>query len=357
MAGRELASFLLFGLARAHTPWDLTAPCSGTPVCPYINPARDKRSQMGEDIFVRKEFFCDVCPPAHLVRPVRSSGSLEAGQRSYVEIGALDGLKYSNTFMLEHALGFGGVLIEGHPINAKKLARYRGVGGLFQWGQRGRNHIVREAVCSGRGTLTYTGLPGLGTAGGIEQMSTGYKAAWKSRFKHNYTVPCRPIGEMIQGAGLKHIDFFSLDVEGAELIVLQTFDWSVTVGVWVIEADGHSRHKDAAVKALLLEHGYELYSKRGMNEVYLPRASVALAAGRTAHCQRCIEAAVPDPVYERQAMADSEKIQALAAKPTASQGRPRTAAEKRQRNTQWTQKTGTGQRTSSLFSRFSAMLG
>ena len=95
MAGRELASFLLFGLARAHTPWDLTAPCSGTPVCPYINPARDKRSQMGEDIFVRKEFFCDVCPPAHLVRPVPSSGSLEAGQRSYVEIGALDGLQWT----------------------------------------------------------------------------------------------------------------------------------------------------------------------------------------------------------------------------------------------------------------------
>ena len=58
---------------------------------------------MGEDLFVRKEFFCDVCPPAHLVHPVPPSGSLEAGQRSYVEIGALDGLKYSNTFLLEHA--------------------------------------------------------------------------------------------------------------------------------------------------------------------------------------------------------------------------------------------------------------
>ena len=45
---------------------------------------------MGEDLLVRKEFFCDKCPPAQRVRPVPSSGSLEAGQRSYVEIGALD---------------------------------------------------------------------------------------------------------------------------------------------------------------------------------------------------------------------------------------------------------------------------
>ena len=351
MAGRKLASFLLVGLARAHTPWDLIMPCSVAPTCPYIKPTRDKRSQMGEDLFVRKEFFCDVCPPAHLVHPVPPSGSLEAGQRSYVEIGALDGLKYSNTFLLEHALGFGGVLIEGHPINAKKLARYRGAGGLFQWGQRGRNHIVREAVCSGRGTLTYTGLPGLGTAGGIEQMAPGYKAAWKSRFKHNFTVPCRPIGEMIRGAGLKHVDFFSLDVEGAELIVLQTFDWSVTVGVWVIEADGHSRHKDAAVKALLLEHGYGLYAKRGMNEVYLPQASIVLAASRIAHCQRCIEAALPDPMYEKKAIADFETIQALAAKPTTSKGRSKTATEKRQRITQKTDQK------SSLFSRFRVMFG
>ena len=344
MACRELASFLLVGLAR---PWDLTAPCSGAPLCPYINPARDTRSQMGEDLLVRKEFFCDKCPPAQRVRPVPSSGSLEAGQRSYVEIGALDGLKYSNTLMLEHALGFGGVLIEGHPINAKKLARYRGVGGLFQWDRRGRNHIVREAVCSGRGTLTYTGLPGLGTAGGIEQMSMGYKAAWKSRFRHNFTVPCRPIGEMIREAGLKHIDFFSLDVEGAELLVLQTFDWSVTVGVWVIEADGHSPHKDTAVKALLLEHGYGLYAKRGMNEVYLPRASIALAASRIAHCQRCIEAAVPDPMYEMRVMADLRRIKALAAKPTAGNGRPKTTAEKGQRTTQ-----KTGEKSSPFYSRF-----
>lgn len=206
--------------------------------------------------------------------------------------------------------------------------------------------------CAAAGGLSPTlDYQGLALQVGSSRWRQDTRPRGNGRFKHNFTVPCRPIGEMIRGAGLKHVDFFSLDVEGAELIVLQTFDWSVTVGVWVIEADGHSRHKDAAVKALLLEHGYGLYAKRGMNEVYLPQASIVLAASRIAHCQRCIEAALPDPMYEKKAIADFETIQALAAKPTTSKGRSKTATEKRQRITQKTDQK------SSLFSRFWATFG
>ena len=35
--------------------------------------------------------------------------------------------------------------------------------------------------------------------------------------------------------GITHVDVFSLDVEGAELAVLETMDWGVGVDHWVIE--------------------------------------------------------------------------------------------------------------------------
>ena len=56
-----------------------------------------------------------------------------------VEIGALDGLLYSNTLMLEKCLGWRGLLIEGNPTNAAKLLR------------AGRLNSVLEtkAVCNG----------------------------------------------------------------------------------------------------------------------------------------------------------------------------------------------------------------
>ena len=52
------------------------------------------------------------------------------------------------------------------------------------------------------------------------------------------------------------LDFFSLDVEGGELFVLQTMDWDIPVGVWLVELDGSDPAKDEGVRKLLNEHGY-----------------------------------------------------------------------------------------------------
>ena len=40
---------------------------------------------------------------------------------TFVELGALDGQKFSNTYALEHCLGWRGVLIEADPFNFEKL--------------------------------------------------------------------------------------------------------------------------------------------------------------------------------------------------------------------------------------------
>ena len=63
------------------------------------------------------------------------------------------------------------------------------------------------------GTVTYVGGAGGGTAGAAEHMSDNYLRTWGHRFASvpNYTVPCRPIGEMIRSANISHVDFFSLD--------------------------------------------------------------------------------------------------------------------------------------------------
>ena len=62
---------------------------------------------------------------------------------------------------------------------------------------------------------------------------------------------------LIEATGLQDIDFFSLDVEGAELHVLNTIDFDVTnVGIFVIEADNHDPQKNEAVRALLRSKGF-----------------------------------------------------------------------------------------------------
>ena len=256
------------------------------------------RSQAEQDIKLFRQLYCDDCQK----------------QRNYVEIGALDGQRLSNTLMFESHFNWGGLLIEGHPENAVKLVKRRA--------PSGRNTIFSEAVCDVKGNVTFIGDVGDGTAGLPNQMSESYKAVWskRGRLQHKHTVPCRPIGEMIRLAKLEEIHFFSLDVEGAELLVLSTMDWSVPVHVWMVEmpsdddqrkeidcdhvveqmgddaiaaGGANSTCKQAQIRALMRKHGYAEMSAKGSlhdtrwavgNAVFVHGNLVAGYDERSLHC-------------------------------------------------------------------------
>eukprot|EP00746_Dinoflagellata_sp_MGD_P114486 gnl/MRDRNA2_/MRDRNA2_509335_c0_seq1.p1 gnl/MRDRNA2_/MRDRNA2_509335_c0~~gnl/MRDRNA2_/MRDRNA2_509335_c0_seq1.p1 ORF type:complete len:201 (+),score=39.14 gnl/MRDRNA2_/MRDRNA2_509335_c0_seq1:22-603(+) len=154
----------------------------------------------------------------------------------------------SNTVWFQDNMDWHGVLIEANPYNAKKLKR-----------NRPGNAIYDLAVCpEGQKEIRFQGAAGSATGGSMEDMSAAHKAKWQKDASHQYSVPCRPLGWMLRNAKIKYIDFFSLDVEGGELQVLQTMDWSIPVRVWVVELDGTNPKKDQAVKDLLFSKGYVL---------------------------------------------------------------------------------------------------
>ena len=43
--------------------------------------------------------------------------------------------------------------------------------------------------------------------------------------RSTYTVQAFPLYSLLLATGIKHVDFFSLDVEGAELDILNTIPW------------------------------------------------------------------------------------------------------------------------------------
>ena len=89
---------------------------------------------------------------------------------------------------------------------------------------------------------------------------------WEEHYGYNANtskvvqVPCRPLGtllrSMMKQTGAASVDFFSLDVEGGELEVLKTMDWSIDVGVWFIEWGGGRPWTKADLTQLLGSHGY-----------------------------------------------------------------------------------------------------
>ena len=70
-------------------------------------------------------------------------------------------------------------------------------------------------------------------------------------------VPCKPLGTLMHAAGLLEADFLSLDVEGEELSVLQNANLSA-LKVVLVETDGDSPSKEAAIRELLVRSGFWL---------------------------------------------------------------------------------------------------
>ena len=97
-------------------------------------------------------------------------------------------------------------------------------------------------------------VTGTGAGSGmVDKMNKGHLDRLLDRGNQTYTVPCAPIGPLLRKSGVVQVDLFSLDVEGAELLVLKTMDWDIPVLIWLIEM-GHV--DDNEIEDLLLQHGY-----------------------------------------------------------------------------------------------------
>jgi FkbM family methyltransferase len=147
-------------------------------------PSSNLKGQEGEDKYVYQHFF---------------SGSRGNNNMSFIEIGALDGLMFSNSFYFEKELGWKGVLIEGETTNFASLENNR----------KGKNvKCLHLAICRKRTIISLIGKGPMAAAswrknGGGEQRHT--------------TVPCVPMHEVLAMAGLTKVDFYSIDVEGGIL--------------------------------------------------------------------------------------------------------------------------------------------
>ena len=74
-------------------------------------------------------------------------------------------------------------------------------------------------------------------------------------------VSCLPLHTLLHMFGITRVDLFSLDVEGAELEVLKTVDFSaVRINVIVVEQDGGNPEKEEAVRQLLLANDFRVDS-------------------------------------------------------------------------------------------------
>jgi FkbM family methyltransferase len=163
----------------------------------------------------------------------------------FVEVGASDGLTWSNTHLLETAFGWTGVLVEPNPQHRSVLPTNRAC----------RIHYGCVGPRTGEEVEFWaTHEPELS---GIARYAEQDDHA-ATRHKHiAHLVTTISLNDLLhECAAPTAIDYISLDTEGSELDILSTFDFDrYDVRLWTIE-HGFTRN-EAKIDALMRSHGYK----------------------------------------------------------------------------------------------------
>lgn len=129
----------------------------------------------------------------------------------FVEVGADDGLRYSNTLLLERHFGWTGLLIEPNPANFLKVQANR-PNCKFSHDVIDKDASYRLFIDGG----PYSGL--------MEYMPYDWQREHKKRNNTASMTTTRPLASvLIEHNCPSYIDYLSLDVEGAELPILKGF--------------------------------------------------------------------------------------------------------------------------------------
>ncbi len=127
----------------------------------------------------------------------------------FIELGACDGLYFSNTLFFERNLGWSGICIEPNDIYFEKLRENR------------KCNLSNALIYSESGVLTDFSL--CEAASGIPDENIG-PFTKKDTIVKKYTSTLEEVLDSFDAPSI--IDYFSLDVEGQEYNILKTFPFN-----------------------------------------------------------------------------------------------------------------------------------
>jgi hypothetical protein len=154
-----------------------------------------------------------------------------------LELGALTGTwhTHSETVYFDH-VGWARILVEARPKWRDGLSKLKG-----------NIYSVQAAICSTAGQVHYAEKHY--SSGIVEFMSPSYlRQSFRNIYDLNtaapgeppnynwtvlpsnvITIDCIPLSAVFSRGNVKHVDWFVLDVEGAELDILHTIDWTAVI--------------------------------------------------------------------------------------------------------------------------------
>lgn len=182
----------------------------------------------------------------------------------FVEVGGLDGEGFSNTLFFEKNRDWDGLLIEANPYTYRQMLK-----------KDRRCYMAHHCISADVTAMTFKVAGAITSA--IETMSKnhaerinrdipvyGHGITWEGSGSL-VTTQCTTLNALMGRIGRTHIDFFSLDVEGAELHVLKSIDFrTLTFDLILIEIQ-ENREK---IKSFMESQGFKRVRELPNDDLY-----------------------------------------------------------------------------------------
>ncbi|MFC1731686.1 FkbM family methyltransferase [candidate division KSB1 bacterium] len=168
----------------------------------------------------------------------------------YVDVGAYQPILYSNTHAL-YLKGWHGLSIDPNP-SFKILYK------IFRRRDTFANFAVGDATKHKYFMFSDGAYNTLSEVVAKDLMSKKYPS-----FLGTKEVNSLPLSEIIKKYKITHIDYMNIDVEGLDLEVLKSHDWSIKPSVISVEDSDKE-----GIGSLLSQHGYKLTAYVGKSLIY-----------------------------------------------------------------------------------------
>jgi len=174
----------------------------------------------------------------------------------FIDIGAYDGIAISNSYALEK-IGWNGICVEPVPEIYDKLVKNR------------KCECINAAIYNEDGKiLNFIQTKG-GRSGFITDMTDSMiESAESEGIVGKYSVKTKTFESLMENKKVKHIDFMSIDVEGAEFAVLESIDFDKYKFDLITIENNHGIKK---LQDYMFSKGYKTFLDLGVDVLFIPQ--------------------------------------------------------------------------------------
>lgn len=170
----------------------------------------------------------------------------------YVDIGAHDGVTFSNTYFLEKEMKWSGLLIEPQQKHHRNLYLNRPNSIIIPYCAYNHTGMMRFVeITESSETSDVPG--GADMLSGLEDSYKDFWFHWTDELRRKYetkrvvkSVPCYNIQGILDDHGITNIDYLSVDTEGSEMAILRAIDFKrVKISVIHVECSFYENRVEA----------------------------------------------------------------------------------------------------------------